>query len=107
VAILQEACKCSVLIGEVVRLVQMHLVTSASAATAERSFSAMRRLKTYLRTTIMTSERLKSVMVLHVNKERADSLDIQNMIHEFVSRCASRKDTFGLREGQNRPTLTE
>ena len=97
VAVLQEVGKCSVLISEVVRLVQLYLVTPASAATAERSFSAMRRLKTYLRST-MTSERLNSVMVLHVNKERADSLDIQDTMREFVSRCATRKDTFGLCE---------
>jgi hypothetical protein len=42
VAILQEAGKCSVLISEVVHLVLLYLVTPASAATAERRFSAMR-----------------------------------------------------------------
>ena len=40
----------------------------ASTATTERSFSALRRLKTYLRTT-MLQDRLTSLAVLHVHRD--------------------------------------
>jgi hypothetical protein len=42
----------------------MHL----STATTERSFSVLRRLKTYLRTT-MLQDRLTSLAVLHVHRD--------------------------------------
>ena len=42
---------------EVERLLQLLLVVPASSATAERSFSCLRRLKTYLRTTIICLSR--------------------------------------------------
>lgn len=92
---LQTMGNCSMLFSEVCRLLQLYLVMPATAATAERSFSAMRRMKSYLRAT-MTSERLNSVMVLNVNKELANSLNIHDIMREFVARCDIRKDTFGL-----------
>ena len=39
------------LIDQVVLLIRLQLVIPTSTATAERSFSALRRLKTYLRAT--------------------------------------------------------
>ena len=54
----------------------------AMNATSERSFSALRRQKTYLRTTI-TQERLNSLMVLHVHKEHIDSLELEKLSEEF------------------------
>ena len=79
--------KCSLLMSEVAKLLRLYLVMPASSASAERSFSALRRIKTYLRGT-MASERLNSVMVLNVNQERTDAL-------EFIVRCDTRKDLFG------------
>lgn len=48
----------------------------AMNATSESSFSALRRVKTYLRAT-MTQERLNHIMVLHVHKDSIDSLDLK------------------------------
>ena len=46
----------------------------ATNAISERSFSALKRVKTYLRST--TGEgRLNHLMLLHVHKELADSID--------------------------------
>jgi len=42
----------SLLLTEVVRLVKLSLVTRATSASAERSFSALRRLKTHRRSTV-------------------------------------------------------
>jgi hypothetical protein len=83
------------LMSEVTRLLRLYLVIPASSASAERSFSALRRIKTYLRGT-MTSERLNSVMVLNVNQERTDALDMTDIMRQFVVRCDTRKDHFGV-----------
>ena len=52
-------------------------------AVSERSFSAMRRLKTYLRST-MRQIRLNHVLLLNMHKERLDSLDLDIIANDFV-----------------------
>ena len=56
----------------------------ASNVTSERSFSALRQVKTYLRTT-MTQKRLNNLMFLHVYQENLDKLDLLAIAEEFVS----------------------
>ena len=51
----------------------------ANTATTERSFSALRRLKTYLGTTMM-QDRLTSLAVLHVHRD----IDIDIDMHSFT-----------------------
>ena len=68
---------------------------SATNATNERSFSALRRLKTWLRATEV-QQRLNWCMLLHVHKDRTDKLNIANIANEFVSRNASRLQIFGM-----------
>ena len=59
---------------EVVPLVKLLLVLpSSSSCNAERSFSALRRLKTYIRSTMSVS-RLNHVTVLHIHKTLTDEL---------------------------------
>ena len=70
------------------------LVMPATNATSERSFSALRRIKTYLRST-MSQQRLNSLMVLHANKEKTDSLDLVQVAREFVVGREGRQRTFG------------
>ena len=48
-------------------LIRLLLVNPASSATAERSFSSLRRLKTYLRSTC-EQRRLNNVAICHVHK---------------------------------------
>lgn len=72
-----------VIFSEVVTLVKIVLVNPATNAVSERTFSAMRRLKTYLRST-MLQKRLNAVMVLHVHKERTDSLSMVDLANQFV-----------------------
>ena len=50
------------------------LIMPATNAASERSFSALRRLKTYLRSTMQQS-RLNNIMLLSINKDRVDKLD--------------------------------
>lgn len=79
---------------EVENLVRLLLVSPASSAEAERSFSALRRLKTYLRST-MTQQRLNSLAVCHVHQELLDSIDVDALMQEFVSRNDTRACMFG------------
>lgn len=58
------------LIPEFNKFILMLLTIPASSCTAERSSSAMRRLKTYLRST-MTSQRLNHVSILNVCSDMA------------------------------------
>jgi len=51
-----------------IRLLTLHAVIPATSATAERSFSTLRRVKNYLRAT-MTQQRLNSVLVLHAHQD--------------------------------------
>ena len=82
------------LINEVVKLAKLILVMPATNSTSERSFSALRRLKTYLRST-MTQQRLNNLMILHIHKEHTDSLDIMKVANEFIGRNERRVHIFG------------
>ena len=62
------------------------LVMSATCmnATSEKSFSTLRRVKTYLRNT-MTQERLNHLMmILHVHKDSTDTIDLKAVATEFI-----------------------
>ena len=56
----------------VCKLLSLVLVMPATNAVSERSFSCLRRLKSYLRAT-MSQSRLNNVMVLHVHENLTDN----------------------------------
>lgn len=89
---MKPTTKC--LFSQVVTVVKLVLVMPATNATSERTFSALRRIKTYLRST-MTQERLNNLMVLHVHREATDNIDISSTANEFVSRKETRSAIFG------------
>ena len=53
-------------------------------ALSERSFSALKRVKTYIRSTT-TCNRLNHLMILHVHKERTDALDLEVIGNDFIN----------------------
>ena len=53
------------MISEVFKMIKIVIIMSATNAISERSFSAMRRLYTYLRTN-MGSSRLNNAMLLNI-----------------------------------------
>ena len=63
-------------------------------ATSERSFSTLRRVKTYLRST-MGQERLNHLMILNVHKDHTDSIDIVDIAKQFISDSEHRLRVFG------------
>lgn len=62
------------LFGQVETLVRLLLVVPVSSSEAERSFSVLRRLKTWLCSS-MTQNRLNNVAVCHVHQDKLDLLD--------------------------------
>ena len=104
-----EGISCSITIHDVVRILgglssaervafssvwtimKLLLVMPASS---ERSFSALRRIKTYLHTTT-TQQCLNNLMLLHVHKEKTVTLDLLKTGREFVTGREDRLRTFG------------
>lgn len=61
------------------------------SATCERSFSGMKRIKNYLRST-MTSRRLSSLALIHVHKDM--KIDVDKVINVFASDKCRKPDFF-------------
>ena len=82
------------LLSEVCVLASLILVMPATNAVSERSFSALRRIKSYLRAT-MSQERLNHIMVLHVHKHLTDRICYIKIGNEFSKGCSHREAFFG------------
>ena len=76
------------------KLLQLMYVLPVTTASAERSFSSLRRLKTYFRTTTST-QRLNHLMHLSVHRYCTESLNVQKIASEFVSRNQKCQIVFG------------
>ena len=75
-------------------LVRLLLVNPASSASAERSFSSLRRLKTYLRSTIGQA-RLNHVAISHIHKTTLDEIEVEELMKQFVMHKDNRVAIFG------------
>ena len=82
------------LLDQVCRVMKLVLVMPATNASSERSFSALHRVKSYLRST-MSQQRLNNLMLLHVHKDLTDSLDVLGVANEFVGESEHRLQVFG------------
>ena len=65
-----------------------------TSATAERSFSTLRSIKTSLRQT-MPQKRLNACMVLNIHKDMAEALAIKDIAKSFVNDFPERVTYFG------------
>ena len=65
----------------------------ASNATSECAFNAMRRIKTYLRSS-MSQNRLNHTMCINVHSEKVDSIDLKLLLNEFIDSNGRRKHVF-------------
>ena len=80
--------------SEVIALLKLYLASPATNAVSERSASAMRRLKNWLRRT-MSLERLNHCMLLSINKEKTDEINLKNVANVFCEANEERRHTFG------------
>lgn len=65
------------------------LTIPVTVASAERSFSKLKLIKTYLRST-MSQERLNGLAMLSIEKEMVEQLDYTKLIDIFASKTARR-----------------
>lgn len=72
------------------RLCKIAIALPVSSAACERSFSAVKLIKTHLRTT-MTDDRLSNLGVLRIEARRAKSLDMDKFIKLFASHHQNRR----------------
>lgn len=70
------------------------LVLPATTASCERTFSELRRLKTYLRSS-MAQDRLNSLAITAAHTDMLDVIDIQAVAQDFVSLNDSRRKQYG------------
>ena len=82
------------LFTEVDKLLKIYLTILVTTSTAERNFSALRRIKTYLRNS-MTQARLNHCMLLHVSRNETDELNNVEIAKEFIGRNERRRNYFG------------
>ena len=82
------------LFSDVATLLKLILVLPATNATIERSFSALKRIESALRST-MSQTRINNLMILHVHKDKTDELRANKIGNEFVSNSDHRQSIFG------------
>lgn len=79
------------LLPEFIKYLQIALTIPVSSCSGERSFSALRRLKTYLRST-MTQKRINDLALLNVYKDC--EINIDTIADEFIKKSEVRRNTF-------------
>ena len=65
-------------------LLIIYLTAPITSVTAERSFSALKRIKTYIRNTT-GQNRLNSLALIHIEKEIIEDIDLENLVDIFGS----------------------
>lgn len=76
------------------RLLRLLLVFPTSSCEAERSFSALRRLKTWLRST-MTQQRLNHILICHAHRDILKTISCEEISKIFIDSNDARYKTFG------------
>ena len=88
------------LLSQVSLLVKLIALMPATNAVSERSASALRHVKTYLRSS-MTQLRLNNMMVVHIHKSLTDTVDVKSILTEFSIANEERRKVFGSFELEN------
>ena len=92
--ILEDGIVPRTMFSEICKLLRIYLTCPVSSATAERTFSTLRRLKTYLRAS-MGQRRLNNLLIAATHKERTDSVNIREISQSFISLNSHRQEFFG------------
>ena len=71
------------------KLLQISLTISVSTAQCERSFSALKRIKTYLRTT-MVEQRLTDIALLSIERDLSCSINLEEVVTAFQRKDKNR-----------------
>ena len=79
---------------DVDRLLRIYLSIPLSSASAEKTFIAMRRLKSWIRAKAGANH-LKNIMFANFHKENMDETDIAEVAREFIQANSKREHFFG------------
>ena len=82
------------MLNQVDKLVRSYLTFPVTSAADERAFSSLRRIKTFLRST-MSQHRLNNLFLLYVHKARTNALDLSSVAKDFVYANSRRSNYFG------------
>ena len=82
------------MLTEIDKLLLLYFTFPVTTSTAERSFSTLRRIKTYLRST-MNACRLNNLLLLHIHRSKTDALDLEIIARKFISINSRRENYFG------------
>lgn len=80
-------------IPDVVTAFKIFLTLPVTVASAERSFSKLKLIKSYLRST-MSQDRLSGLSILSIENERARKVDLSNIVKTFAEQNARRRERF-------------
>jgi len=65
------------------KLMQVALTLPISSATCERSFSVMRRIKTWIRSS-MNQDRFTDMSILHIERDISNVIKSENILNNFA-----------------------
>ena len=67
---------------ELLKLLRISMTIAISTASCERSFSSLKRIKSYLRST-MSEQRLTDLAIISIERELSNSISLDEAIHSF------------------------
>ena len=91
----RENFRANILAPNFISALKTYIVLPSSTCEAERSFSTLRRSKTYLRST-STQQSLNNLTVLTTHRDETEALDLNDVVTEFVSRSQIHRNNFGV-----------
>ena len=83
----------SLFISEAGKIVRLLLLSQATNTESDSIFSALKRIKTYLRST-MGNKWLHALMLVHVHINILDNINLADVANPFVDRKDRHKQTF-------------
>ena len=93
IQLMLESCVCSSF-PQVYKVLVLFATIPVTVASAERSFSKLKLIKTYLRSK-MAQEKLAGLTILSIENEEANALDKSELIHRFANINSRKKDHIG------------
>ena len=82
------------LFTEVLKLVKVICLIPSTNAVSERSFSAMKLIKSNIHAST-TDNRLNNLLVLYIQKDLTDNINLKLVAEEYVNSNSSRRTMFG------------
>lgn len=77
---------------ELHKLVKIAAIIPVSTAACECTFSKLRLIKNHLRAS-MSNQRLKSLIVISVHRDRALAIDLEEVVDRFIIKCPKTRIT--------------